>query len=131
MNVTIREIESPMFKSFILLKQIDTEELAKEKKVTVTASMHTKTRVSTDMQFRDASHKINIGLPGYKFDTEEGWNYFSGNRTCNSYFKKSKKQEKAAYLSYLKELIPHVMKDYLKQDLDEITVEFIDNAFKN
>lgn len=131
MNVIIREVDKPMFTSFILCKQIDREELLKEKKVTVTASMHTKTRVSTDMQFKDACSKINIELPGYKFDTEDGWNYFSGNRTCSSYFKKSRKQEKAAYLSYLKELIPHVMEKYLHLDLDEITVEFIDDAFKN
>jgi len=31
----------------------------------------------------------------------------------------------------LKELIPHVMKNYLHIDLDEITVEFVDSAFRN
>jgi len=131
MKVTIREIKSPMFKSFILMQKIDTEALKQEKKIVVTASMHTKTRVSTDMQFKDSCSKINIELPGYKFDKEEQWNYFSGKKQCSSYFKKSKKQEKAAYLSYLKELIPHVMKDYLHLELDEIIVELIDEAFRN
>lgn len=129
MNVTIREIKAPMFKSFQLFKKFDLEELKKEKKVMVTASRHTKTRVSTDMQFKDACNKINIPLPGYKFDMEEEMNYFSGNLQRSHYFKKTKKQEKAAYLSYLKELILHVMKEYFHLDMDEITIEFIDSAF--
>lgn len=129
MNVTIKEVEEPMCKSFVLMKKIDTEELKKEKKIVVTASMHTKTRVSTDMQFKDACSLINIELPGFRFDKEETMNYFSGNRQCSYYFKKSKKQEKASYLAYLKELIPHVIKNYLHLELDEITIEFIDSAF--
>jgi len=131
MNVTIREVEAPMWKSFVLFQKIDREELKKEKKVTVTAGMHTKTRVSTDMQFKDACNKINIELPGFKFDREENMNYFSGNCSVNHYFKKSKNQGKEAYLLYLEKLIAHVIKEYFHLDMDEITVELIDNAFKN
>ena len=93
--------------------------------------MHTKTRVSTDIQFKDTCNKINIKMPGYKFDKENNHSCFTGNRVQNCYFKKSKSQEKAAYLSYLKELIPHIMREYFHLELDEITVEFIDNAFSN
>lgn len=131
MNVTIREIEAPMFTSFVLMQKIDTEALKQKKKIVVTTSIHTKTRVSTDIQFKDACRKINIELPGYKFDVEDNMNYFTGSYNQSYYSKKSKKQEKAAYLSYLKELIPHVMKNYLHIDLDEITVEFVDSAFRN
>lgn len=131
MNVTIKEIQAPMFTSFVLFKKFDLEELRKEKKVVVTASRHTKTRVSTDMQFKDACNKINIEIPGYKFDLEQQRNYFSGGVQQNYYFKKSKQQEKTAYLSYLKELIPYVLKEYFHLDMDEITIEFIDSAFQN
>lgn len=131
MNVTIKEIEAPMFTSFMLFKKFNLEELKKEKKVVVTASRHTKTRVSTDMQFKDACNKINIQIPGYKFDLEEQMNYFSGGVQQSYYFKRSKKQEKAAYLSYLKELVPYIIKEYFHLDMDEITIEFIDSAFQN
>ncbi|WP_165045350.1 hypothetical protein [Dysgonomonas sp. ZJ709] len=127
MNVTIREIETSVFTSFVLFKEFDLEELKKEKKVLVTANRHTKTRVSTDMQFKDACNKINIQIPGYKFDLKEQRNYFSRGVQQNYYFKKSKQQEKAAYLSYLKELVPYVLKEYFNLDMDEITIEFIDS----
>lgn len=129
MKITIVENNKSFIKSFVLFQNINPQEILDGKKVIVSASCTTKTRVSTDIQVGDACHRINVELPGYKFDKDKSSSLFNKVRIENAYFKKTKNQEKAAYLKYLSELIPHVMKNYLNIDLEELTVEFINEAF--
>ncbi|WP_165044940.1 hypothetical protein [Dysgonomonas sp. ZJ709] len=129
MKVIIQEIPKSFFTGFTLLREFDREGLARDKRATVTANTVSQTRVSTDIQYKDTCLTINVAIPGFKLDMVSKKSTWSDEYVDNYYFKKLKKQDKEIYLKYLEKLVIHVIKDYLKIEIEEVNISFIDNAF--
>lgn len=123
MKVTIVEVPAPMFTSFTMFEDIDRNRLAKEKKIKVSYDKKTKTRIFTSMQLGEARLSINIPVEGFKFHEESGYSFTNSKYVTRHYFRKLKSQGFEEYKEYLKKMIPIVIKEHFKLDLDEVTVE--------
>ena len=129
MKVNIIEVPVPMSTTFQVFAKLDREKLKQEKKVTVSFRKVTKTQISTSMSFGNYRVKINCEVEGYKFAHKSEVNMMSGKYEESYYFKKLKSQDHNTYKEYLGELMKVVFKDYLKLELDELTVELEARSF--
>lgn len=93
------------------------------------ANSKTKRLVSTSIQYKEFRTWFNKKIDGYALYEDTEIDVWSDNMNHVFYFKKSIKQDKSVYFSYLKELIHLFIVDYLQLDLDNLEIEFIDYAF--
>ena len=129
MKVNLIQVPSPMFTSFTMFADPNFDLLKETKIVKVSFRNHTKTRMSTSLQFGDYCVRINFSSPNFKTHQEIQNNYFSGGNTTSNYFLKSKKQDFEAYKEYVKEVVSEVITKIYKIDLDEVTIELIGGGF--
>ena len=129
MKVNLVQVPSPAFRSFTMFADPNFDLLKETKKVTVSFRHHTKTRISTTLQFGDYCVRINFSSPNFKTHEESSISYFSSNREVSNYFLKSKKQDFEAYKEYVKEVVSEVITKIYKIELDEITIELIGDNF--
>tara|TARA_R110000851_G_scaffold196444_3_gene347423 strand:+ start:17147 stop:17536 length:390 start_codon:yes stop_codon:yes gene_type:complete len=125
MKVIINIIERPMFTEHTMFAKPDLSKLKETKTLTVQGSFITKTRIDTQMQIGTDRHGINFKVEGFKTDSVPEHSYFTGEWSYPEYFKKSKKQNVTSYTEYVKEVVRIALNDYLKVDLDEVTVNLI------
>lgn len=125
MKINIVLKERPMFTEHTLFAKPDINKLKETKTLTVNGSMITKTRVNTTMQIGSDNHGINFKVDGYKTDKVTEFSYFTGEYSYPEYFKKSKNQGIDSYKEYVKEVVKIALIDYLKVELDEVTVNLI------
>ncbi len=121
MVVNIIEVQQYM-NSFTMFQKPDLGLLKETKKINVSFHHHTKTRISTSIQIGQFKAKVNFPIEGYKNHCEREMNYFSGTTEISHYFVKSKKQNFESYKQYLTKLIPMVITDYFKLEMDEINI---------
>ncbi len=129
MNVNLVEVPTPMMSSFTMFADPDLSLLKETKKLRVSFHHNTKTRISTSLSFGDYKVKVNNLIQGYKLHEETNHSYFSGNYETSHYFVKSKAQNYEVYKEYLTKLIPHILTDYFRLELDEITIELEQREF--
>ena len=125
MKVNINIIPRPFCVEFTMLAKPNIEVLKETKKVTVEGRFETKTRIDTKLQIGKSRHGINIEVEGFKTDMVTEHSYLSNTPEHKAYFKKSKKQGKDEYINYVKEVVKIAINDYLKVELDEVTVDLI------
>ena len=129
MKVNLVEVPTPMFSSFTMFADPDLKLLKETKKLRVSFHHNTKTRISTSISFGNYRVKVNNLMQGYKQHEETNHSYFSGNYETSYYFVKSKAQNYEVYKEFLTKLIPHILTDYFKLELDEITIELEQREF--
>jgi hypothetical protein len=123
MKINLIEVPKPMFTEYSLFASPDIELLKRTKVVRVSPSCHTKTRVYTNMQIGNSRNGINFQVEGFKTFEQREHSYFSGEIQVTNYFVKSKKQNIEAYKEYVKKVVEIAIREYLKVDLDEVTIE--------
>lgn len=123
MKINLIEVPKPMFTEFTLCASPNIELLKDKKVVRVSPSFHTKTRVYTNMQIGNSRNGINFVVEGFKTHEERSHSYFSGDVEVTNYFVKSKTQNFEAYKEYVKKVVEIALRDYLKVELDEVTIE--------
>ena len=123
MKINLIEVPKPMFTEYSLIASTDIELLKRTKVVRVSPSCHTKTRVYTNMQIGNSRNGINFQVEGFKTFEQREISYFSGEIQVTNYFVKSKKQNIEAYKEYVKKVVEIAIREYLKVDLDEVTIE--------
>jgi hypothetical protein len=129
MEVNLVEVPRPMFSSFTMFAEPDLTLLKETKKISVSFHHNTKTRISTSISFGNYRVKVNNLMQGYKQHEERNSNYFSGGVETSYYFVKSKAQNYEVYKEFLTKLIPHILTDYFRLELDEITIELEQREF--
>jgi hypothetical protein len=129
MKVNLVEVPTPMFSSFTMFAKPDLLLLKETKTLRVSFNHNTKTRISTSISFGDYRVKVNNLMQGYKQHEERNSNYFSGGIETSFYFVKSKTQNYEVYKEFLTKLIPYILKDFFRIELDEITIELEQRTF--
>lgn len=129
MKVNLVEVPTPMFSSFTMFAKPDLLLLKETKTLRVSFNHNTKTRISTSISFGDYRVKVNNLMQGYKQHEERNSNYFSGGIETSFYFVKSKTQNYEVYKEFLTKLIPYILKDFFRIELDEITIELEQREF--
>ena len=129
MKVNLIEVPVPMFSSFTMFAEPDIKLLKETKTLKVSFHHNTKTRISTSLSFGNYKVKINNLMQGYKQHEEQNSNYFSGGVETSYYFVKSKMQNYEVYKEFISKLIPYIIKDFLRVELDEITIELEQREF--
>ena len=125
MKINIVITERPMFTEHTMFAKPDIQKLKETKTLTVNGSFISKTRIDTQMQIGSDRHGINLKVEGYKTDRVPEHSYFTGEWSYPEYFKKSKKQDVTSYIEYVKEVVTIALNDYLRVELDEVTVNLI------
>lgn len=125
MKVNINVIPRPFCTEHTMFAKPDIQKLKETKTLKVDGYLITKTRVNTTMQIGADRHGINFKVDGYKTDRVDEFSYFTGEHSYPEYFKKSKKQNVESYKAYVKEVVKIALNDYLKVELDEVTVNLI------
>ena len=123
MKINLIEVPKPMFTEFTLCASPDRELLKTTKVVRVSPSFHTKTRIYTNLQIGNSRNGINFKVEGFKTHEERSHSYFSGDVEETNYFIKSKTQGFEQYKEYVKRVVEIALRDYLKVELDEVTIE--------
>jgi hypothetical protein len=129
MKVNLVEVPTPMFSSFTMFAEPDLKLLKETKKISVSFHHNTKTRISTSISFGNYRVKVNNLMQGYKQHEERNSNYFSGGVETSYYFVKSKAQNYEVYKEFLTKLIPYILTDFFRLELDEITIELEQREF--
>jgi len=129
MNVIIKEVPTPMFRSFTLCGKPNLELLKETKVVHVHPHAIGKTRVSTSIQFGEFCNKINFQCEGIKTKDVETMNSLDFEKVTSHYFVKSKKQGLNEYKDYVTKVVTMVIKDIFHIELDELTIELETNNF--
>ena len=129
MNIILNTIPRPQSNSFVLMQDLDRELLRETKTVQVWVSKETKTRLRTSLQVGSARLGMNLAIEGFKTHEDSDWNYFSGSKSVHNYFKLLKSQNFDAYKEYVKKCIEVTIKDILKMELDEITINLVEPNF--
>jgi len=125
MKVNLNIVPRPSCSSFTLCATPNIETLKETKTVTVEGSLITKTRVDTVLQIGNSRNGINLEVEGFKTDAIVEHSFLSNTPEYPYYFKKSKKQNVDSYKAYVKEVVKIAINDYLKVELDEVTVNLI------
>jgi hypothetical protein len=123
MKINLVEVPVPMVTEFSLCASPSRELLKETKKVRVSPSCHTKTRVYTNMQIGNSRNGINFVIEGFKTFEKREYSFLSGDLQVTNYFLKSKKQNIESYKEYVKKVVEIAIKEYLKVELDEVTIE--------
>ena len=123
MNVILKEVPTPMFRSFTLCGKPNLELLKETKVVRVYPYAIGKTRVSTSIQFGDFCNKINFQCEGVKTKDVSTTNFFDFEKVTSHYFVKSKKQGLNEYKDYVTKVVTMVIKELFHVELDELTIE--------
>ena len=129
MEINLIEVEPQMVTSFTMCADPDFKLLNETKEITVSFNKVTKTRLSTSIQFGQYRVKTNLNLDNFNLFEDEGYSYFTGNKTVNYYFVKSKKQDYEVYKQYVKEIVSKVFTDFFKLDIDILTVKLVKNVW--
>lgn len=129
MKVNLVEVPTPMMSSFTMFADPDLSLLKETKKLRVSFHHITKTRISTSLSFGNYRVKVNNLMQGYKQHEETNHSYFSGNYETSYYFVKSKAQNYEVYKEFLTKLIPYILTDFFRLELDEITIELEQREF--
>jgi hypothetical protein len=129
MKVNLVEVPRPMMSSFTMFADPDLSLLKETKKLRVSFHHITKTRISTSLSFGNYRVKVNNLMQGYKQHEERNSNYFSGSIETSYYFVKSKAQNYEVYKEFLTKLIPYILTDFFRLELDEITIELEQREF--
>jgi hypothetical protein len=129
MKINLVEVPRPMVSSFTMFADPDLNLLRETKTIRVSFHHHTKTRISTSIQFGEYCVKVNKFIKEYKQHEDTDWNYFSGNKVTSYYFVKSKKQNYDVYKEYVIKLIDDVIRNHIKLELDEITIQLEQREF--
>ena len=129
MKVNLVEVPTPMFSSFTMFAEPDLKLLKETKTLRVSFHHNTKTRISTSISFGNYRVKVNNLMQGYKQYEERNSNYFSGGVETSYYFVKSKAQNYEVYKEFLTKLIPYILTDFFRLELDEITIELEQREF--
>ena len=114
MKINLVEVPRPMVSSFMMFADPDLNLLRETKTIRVSFHHHTKTRISTSIQFGEYCVKVNKFIKEYKQHEDTDWNYFSGNKVTSYYFVKSKKQNYDVYKEYVIKLIDDVIRNHIK-----------------
>ena len=130
MKINIQIIDRPMFTEHTMFAKPDIQKLKETKTLTVNGGFISKTRIDTQMQIGRDMHGINFKVDGFKTDMVEEHSYFTGKYNYPEYFKKSKKQDVTSYIEYVKEVVKIALSDYLKVELDEVTIKLILPSWK-
>ena len=125
MKININVIEQPSSNSFVLCADIDKDRLKEVKNVVIRGDFITKTRVNTTLQFGNSRQGVNFAIEGFKTDGVKEYSFFTHESSTCNYFKKSKKQGVEAYKEYVKEVVRVALTEYIRIDLDEVTVDLI------
>lgn len=123
MKINLVEVPAPMFTEYSLCASPNKELLKETKRVRVSPRCHTKTRVYTNMQIGNSRNGINFVVEGFKTFEQREHSFISGDLQVTNYFLKSKKQDIEAYKEYVKKVVEIAIKEYLKVELDEVTIE--------
>ena len=129
MKINLVEVPTPMVSSFTMFADPDFNLLKETKKLRVSFHHNTKTRISTSISFGNYRVKVNNLMQGYKQHEERNSNYFSGGVETSYYFVKSKSQNYEVYKEFLTKLIPYILTDFFRFELDEITIELEQREF--
>jgi hypothetical protein len=129
MKINLVEVPRPMVSSFTMFADPDLNLLRETKTIRVSFHHHTKTRISTSIQFGEYCVKVNNFIKEYKQHEDTDWNYFTGNKVTSYYFVKSKKQDYNVYKEYVIKLIDDVIRNHIKLELDEITIQLEQREF--
>lgn len=131
MEITIREIEPPFFNEFALFEDINVRTLINEKKITVQASAHTKTRVHTSLKLGKAQRGVNWLIDGFKTHQETSYSFLAHTPQVQNFFVRSKKQNKNVYLEYVKKIVRQFVENCgAIESIDNLEVVFVDR-YKN
>lgn len=125
MKINIVLKDRPMFTEHTMFAKPDIQKLKEDKTLTIQGDFITKTRIDTQMQIGKDRHGINFSVDGVKTDRVEEHSYFTGEYSYPNYFKKLKSQGEDKYIEYVKEVVRIALTDYLKVELDEVTVNLI------
>ena len=125
MKITIVYKERPMFTEHTMFAKPDLSKLKETKTLTVQGTFITKTRIDTQMQIGADRYGINFKIDGFKTDRVPEHSYFTGEWSYPEYFKRSKKQNVTSYTTYVIEAVKIALNDYLKVELDELTINLI------
>jgi len=123
MKINIIEVPTPMFSEFTLGATPKASELSEKKVIRIVASHETKTRINTSMKLGASNSGVNFDVEGFKTHYSREHSWISGEYQEKYYFVKSKKQGLEQYKEYVKEVVKDVIANYMKLELDEITIE--------
>jgi len=129
MKINIIEIATPMSSEFTMFADLDVEKLRETKTIRVVAHHETKTRISTTLQIGQGRVGANFKMEGFKTFEETKHSYVTYNASVVNYFLKSKKQGLEQYKEYVKAVVESVVKNNIKLELDEVTVELEADKF--
>lgn len=122
MKISLEIVPRPMVTSFTMFAKPSISLLKEKKEVIIDTHLISKTRVSTSIQIGEACNKVNFAIEGFKTFEKTEMNYFSGGSSTSNYFVLSKKQNREAYIEYVKKVVEKCIVEYFGVEMESVNI---------